>query len=88
MHIKISYYPLRIWRNDDGNSKADHCHGQLRCTSLIATLRPTNGSFASLFAYIATTCVGQWMAIVQGTKVLNPIQYAPPLTSLFLAQSQ
>ena len=41
-----------IWHNDDGNSKADQCHGQLRCTSLIATLRPTNGSFASLFPYI------------------------------------
>ena len=45
--------------------------------SLIATLRSTNGSFVSLFAYIVTTCVGQWMAIVQGTKCLNPIQYAP-----------
>ena len=46
--------------------------------SLIAALRPTNGSFASSFAYVVTTYVGQWMAIVQGTKVLNPIQYAPP----------
>ena len=44
MHIKISWYLLRIWQNDDdGNLKADQCHGQLRCTSLIATLRPTNG---------------------------------------------
>ena len=60
MHIKISWYLLRIWHNDDdGNSKADQCHGQLQCTSLIATLRPTNGSFASLFASIVTTCVGQ-----------------------------
>ena len=58
MHIKISWYLLRIWHNDDGNSKADQCHGQLRCKSLIATLRPTNGSFASLFAYIVTTCIG------------------------------
>ena len=48
------------------------CHGQLRCTSLIATLRPTNGSFASLFAYIVTTCVGQRIGNSQGTKVINP----------------
>ena len=39
----------RQWHNDDGNSMADQCHGQLRCTSLIATLRPANRSFATLF---------------------------------------
>ena len=42
------------------------------CTSLIATLRPTNGSFASLFAYIVTTCVGQRIGNSPGVKVLNP----------------
>ena len=55
--------------------------------SLIATLRPTNRSFASLFPYIVTTCVGQWMAIVQGTKVLNPIQYAPQPPNFVVSSS-
>ena len=40
--------------------------------SLIATLRPTTGSFASLFAYIVTTCVGQRIGNSPGAKVLNP----------------
>ena len=76
MHIKISWYLLRLWHNDDdGNLKADQCHGQLRCTSLIATLRPTNGSFASLLAYIIISLqlmLANGLAIVQGTKILNP----------------
>ena len=69
MQIKISWYLLRIWHNDDGNSKADQCHGQL-CVSLIATRRPTNGSFASLFAYIVTTCVGQQIGNSPGALIL------------------
>ena len=76
MHIKISWYLLRLWHNDDGgNLKADQCYGQLRCTSLIATLRPTNESFASLFAYIIISLqltLANELAIVQGTKILNP----------------
>ena len=69
MHIKISQYLLRIWHNNDGNSNADRCHCQLRCTSLIATLRPINGSFASLFAL--PVCLPNGLAIVPRTKVLK-----------------
>ena len=84
MHFKISWYLLRIWHNDDGNPKADQCHGQLRCTSLIATSRPTNEPFASLLAYIVTTCVGQRIGNSPGgLKFLTPL-----LTLLFLDQSR
>ena len=71
LQIKISWYLLRIWHKDDGNSKADQMSWSA-CTSLIATLRPTNRSFASLFAYIVTTCVGQRIGNSPGAKVLNP----------------
>ena len=37
-----------------------------------SALRPTNRSFASLFAYIVTICVGQRIGNSPGAKVLNP----------------